>query len=1043
SPTTEDSYLSPGEALPVMASASSDVTSMKIWLDEGSGFVEVASVNSGTTISYDYLPVSTTALSIKVTATIDEEMLETVKSHNAVVVQPTEIAALPAGIKQGINFTEDLTQVILVLNAPGKEFVYVVGDFTEWLALDDYQMKQTPDGEYFWLTVENLIPQTEYVFQYWVEGIVKVGDPYADKVADPWNDPYIEEEVYPNLPEYSYKNYGIATVLQTGQESYEWADSENSWERPSIDHLVIYELLMRDFVGMHNWATLTDTLDFLKRLGINAIEIMPVNEFEGNDSWGYNPSYYFAPDKYYGPKNDLKHLIETAHQMGLAVIIDMVLNHAYGQNAMLKMYFDNSTGKPSPDNPWFNEEYVGQYQWGYDFNHESPYTKAFIDSVNRYWVQEYHFDGFRFDFTKGFTNYAPGGNINGFDQSRIDILDRMATQIWDVDPEAYVILEHWGTSSEENILGELGMVMWRNRSYDYVPAITGSLTGSFANMDDQTHVSYFDSHDERRVAEAALSEGLSNGSYSVKNPLVMYERVKMTAAFAFLYPGPKMMWQFDELGYDIHIDFNGRIGRKPLPWGAGSLGYYEDWLRQYIYDAYCGILDVREKTGPELLASATTNHKTSGATRRLSYNTENIDLCLIGNFGLETNEIDPSFSQAGKWYNYFSGDSIEVTDPNANIELDAGEWHIFTTERLSEGMPGVVEVFSSPVEITPASFTKSDTITIIFDAAKASSNGTNGLMGAEKVYMHSGIVTTHPDSTTLTNIVGTGLDDGIGLMTSIGNDRWSITLSPVAYYASNPEDEIFKIGMYFRDGPNENVGMGFRNSMIYTRVGSSEPIVVIDPDGFNGNSQITIRFNAIAGNGELIGAEKVYLHSSVCIIDTENPQSSSWDFAVGNWGEDDGVGEMTKAAGEDDVWEITLTPKEYYGLANGDFPYWVAAVFRSADGSTKGTGTPGEMLNGFIADNLDYFIKNQGSLGVENTVYSTPQVFPNPVNDIINFSNFGEMGHIALYDSKGKLCLSTELSGSAIVDLSAFQPGFYFYRVNSNGRTYRGKIVKM
>ena len=77
---------------------------------------------------------------------------------------------------------------------------------------------------------------------------------------------------------------------------------------------MIYELLVRDFVAAHDWKTLQDTLSYLKRLGINAIEIMPFNEFEGNESWGYNPDFYFAPDKYYGTENALKALLMPAMQ---------------------------------------------------------------------------------------------------------------------------------------------------------------------------------------------------------------------------------------------------------------------------------------------------------------------------------------------------------------------------------------------------------------------------------------------------------------------------------------------------------------------------------------------------------------------------------------------------------------------------------------------------------------------------------------------------------------------------------------------------------
>ena len=130
---------------------------------------------------------------------------------------------------------------------------------------------------------------------------------------------------------------------------------------------------------------------------------MPIMEFEGNESWGYNPSYFFAPDKYYGSRDDLKEFIQAAHQQGMAVILDMVLNHAFGQNAMVRMYWNSDQNRPSEDSPWFNEEPTHPFNVGFDFNHESLYTKDFVDSVNLYWISEYHFDGFRFDLSKGFT----------------------------------------------------------------------------------------------------------------------------------------------------------------------------------------------------------------------------------------------------------------------------------------------------------------------------------------------------------------------------------------------------------------------------------------------------------------------------------------------------------------------------------------------------------------------------------------------------------------------------------------------------------------
>ncbi|MEL6656427.1 MAG: alpha-amylase family glycosyl hydrolase [Bacteroidota bacterium] len=1050
-PTSESSFIFSGEPILLSATASSSVTEMTIELDSGSGYQDVANVSSGTDIQYAYFPTGDGTINIRYRATINGEMLETTRTHTFTVIEPSEQAELPAGVIAGINYHEDDdTKATLVLEAPGKTFVYVAGDFNDWTATSDYQMKQTPDGEFFWLELNGLTPQEEYVFQYWIDGEAKIGDPYAEKVADPWNDPFIDESTYPDLPPYPYTENGIATVLQTGQEEYVWDPSEDSWERPDINHLMIYELLVRDFLATHSYTDLIDTLAYIKNLGVDAIELMPFNEFEGNESWGYNPNYFFAPDKYYGTEQQLKDFITAAHQEGLAVIMDIVMNHAYGTNPMVLAYFDS--GRPAADNPWFNREYVGPFQWGYDWNHESDYTKAFLDRVNAFWIEEYHIDGYRFDFTKGFTNYAPGGNIDGYDQSRIDILKRMADEIWAVDNEAYIILEHWGPAAEEQQLANHGMKMWANRSYDYVPLVVGNNTGSFQSMDRQSHISFFNSHDERRIAEHALTEGLSNGSYNVKDPVVMYERVKMAAAFAFLIPGPKMMWQFDELGYDIDINFNGRVGNKPLPWGEGGLGYYEDPLRQYIYDAYSAILHLRRDLDPAQLADATTNHKFNGLTRRLVYDLAETDMVLIGNFGLTDQNIDPAFTETGTWYDYFSSEEVTVTDVNATQTLRPGEWHIYTSNRMSDGFPGVVEVYDNPVTITPSPFTQTTEITVRFDATKAFPDGTAGLVGAEKVYFHSGVVLEDPNGTDLSNVVGTLMDDGIGLMTEVEEDIWEITLTPADYYGLDEDEEAYKMGMYFRDTDNTNRGMGFRNGLIYFNVESDDPFITVEPAAFTIDDEITITFNAQRGNRELVGTDKVYMHSSVDLNNTATPWNTAWGNVVGNWGADDGVGQMTPVPGSPNQWQIMLTPRTYYGLNDGDVAFWLAAVFRNANGSVKGTGTPGPIENGLIHTNQDFFIRNQIIVGTEDQLGDPTgmRVYPNPTNGQIRIQtqNLGGDYQLELLNLNGQVIQQHSLQLNGLpseqydLDVSSSPAGVYLVRLVGKDKMLTRQIVK-
>ncbi|HCX23979.1 MAG TPA: hypothetical protein DHN29_18805, partial [Cytophagales bacterium] len=817
SPTASIIYLNEGESVELSAQASSEVSAFSISVND----VQVASVAQGTSISHTYTPQNTELINMRVDATINGSQVFNIKEFTLVVVTETPTATLPEGLKKGINYHQDDTQVTLVLEAPGKDFAYVVGDFTDWQIQAEYLMNQTPDGELFWLEINGLTPSQQYVFQYWVDETIKIADPYAELIADPWNDQYITEEIYPNLFSYDRTDYGIASVLQTAQEAYVWSDSENTWQAPAKENLVIYELLVRDFVDSHYYQDVIDSLDYLKRLGVNAIELMPVMEFEGNSSWGYNTSYSFAADKYYGTKDDLKKLIETAHQKGIAVILDIVLNHHFGQSALVQMYWDASTGTVSEDSPWFNPIATHPFNVGFDFNHESSYTKNFVDSVNRYWVDEFHVDGYRFDLSKGFTQTDYGDDItawSSYDAGRVALLKRMADKLWAYDSEAIIILEHFGAASEETELANYGngMLLWRGMSGFYAQALIGA-GGDISGANASTHVSFMESHDEERQGYEMIEFGVSSGDYDVQNELIMMERAKMGSAFHFLQPGPKMIWQFGELAYDISINQEGRLGEKPEPWGSEGLGYYEDTYRQYVFDAYSAILELRNEN-IDALTEGTFSSSLSGSLKQITIDHTDFKMCIIGNFGTETNTITANFPELGDWFDYFTGESMELEFSNVPVDLAPGEFHIYTNNRQSDGYPNVVEFFTSPVTTAPVDFSVNDEILLIFDAGKAGSDGTNGLLGANKVYMHAGIATS--DKGELSHVVGSLTDDGVGEMTKVdgADNKWQIVLTPQEYFGLSDSDEIEQLGMYFRDATNENVGTGFRGQLIYLDV---------------------------------------------------------------------------------------------------------------------------------------------------------------------------------------------------------------------------------
>jgi len=591
----------------------------------------------------------------------------------------TVLQPVPSGKNDGINYDDPQT-VTFVLYAPYKNHVYLLGDFNDWMPDNSYLLKK--DNDRFWYTLTGLTPGKEYIFQYLVDDSILIADPYCDKISDPWNDKYIPERIYPNLIKYPEgKTTEIAGVLQSNQPSYSW--EVPSFKAPSADTLVIYELLIRDFTDNRDIKTVTDTLDYLKRLGINAIELMPFSEFEGNDSWGYNPSFYFAPDKAYGTKDDYKKFIDECHKRGIAVIMDVVLNHTYGSSPMVRLYF--SGGKPAAQNPWYNQTSPNPiYSWGYDFNHQSQATQQFVDRVLRYWVNEYKIDGFRFDFSKGFTN-TPGDGW-AYDPARISILKRMADAIRTVKPDVLLILEHFTENSEEKELADYGFLLWGNMNSKYSEATMGyndsgksdfiSVSYLARGWSEPRLVGYMESHDEERLNYKNITYGNSSGTYNIKFMPTAVKRMELASVFFYPVAGPKMIWQFGELGYDISINYNGRLGIKPAKWD-----YYENINRKRLYTVTSKLITLK-KTEP-VFQTSDYSMNVGSAIKTIRWNGTENTVIAVGNFDVVSRNYTVTFPSAGTWYDYFWADSLVLGNPSVQITLQPGEYRFYSSKKMN------------------------------------------------------------------------------------------------------------------------------------------------------------------------------------------------------------------------------------------------------------------------------------------------------------------------------------------------------------------------
>lgn len=702
-PSSFPVFKSLGETIDISANASeSSALTLKV------NGTAVYTVSNATVINYTHTVAESGQVEVSVEANKGSETKTATFSY--IVRSAVVNEQRPSGVVDGINYSADNSKVTLSLWAPAKSSVYVIGDFTNWEINPAYLMKK--DGEHFWIELSGLTPGTEYAFQYLVDESVYVADPYADKILDP-DDQFIPAKTYPSLKAFPSKAkkdqwyFNRLAVLQTAQQPYVWQTT--NFQKPEKEKLVIYKLLVRDFFenGEQNYQNLMDTLGYFTKLGINAIELLPITEFNGNESWGYNPTFMFAPDKFYGAKNKLKEFIDKCHQNGIAVILDMVMNHQDIPNPYVLIDFDFTTNKPQPDNKWFNVEAKHPYNVFFDMNHESAYTKKYLDTVNYYWLNEFKFDGFRFDLSKGFTQASNPDDVgawSAYDPSRIALLKRMADKIWSHSPNAYVILEHLSENNEERELAEYrasegkGMLLWGNMNTSYSQSAMGYESSS--NISGVYHssrgwnkphlVGYMEIHDEERMMYRNLQNGRNGSGYNTRTVPVALQRMAAAAAIFYTVPGPKMLWQFGELGYDFSINHcpdgsvknNCRTSPKPVRWD-----YYNDEMRYDLYEHIADLIRLRKEfdvftDGSASFIGAATIVKQLILKNKPYTETpaqaNDMNAVVVVNFDVVHQTVTPSFPHNGLWYDYYEGGRQKNITIGWAIELKPGEYKLYT-----------------------------------------------------------------------------------------------------------------------------------------------------------------------------------------------------------------------------------------------------------------------------------------------------------------------------------------------------------------------------
>ena len=697
---------------------------------------------------------------------------------------PLVFETMPAGVRHGINYNDNgsVTFVLYDKDKDGKRFdyCYIVGDWNNWERVKEGAMKRDNEAGCWWITLEGFDADKEYRFQYRLgnqpSSDIRVSDPYTEIVYDQWNDQYIDG--VPAFPEGARQ---LVSAFQINRPEYSWKHSDFKVE--DKNDLVIYEMLFRDFTTSQDIAGAMERLDYIENLGVNAVQLMPVQEFDGNNSWGYNPNHWFALDKYYGTREEYKAFIDECHSRGLAVIIDVVYNHATGSHPWAKMWWSGSA--TAENNPFFNVLPTHPYNVYHDMNHENAMVKEHVKRSLEYLLTEYDVDGFRFDLTKGFTQKQTDPDVAAwgrYDQSRVDILKGYADHIWSVNSDAVVIFEHLSDWDEEKVLAQHGIQLWRNVNHEYRSAVSGG-QGNFSNMYSTApfggFVGYMESHDEERLCYGATSSTASvtwgicgtltswgsspdismtadgpffvaknvtfaaddmfkirgnstwddafnygastkgyklpldkgyqltvgsgsqdmavpaAGSYDVyfcpdvqtiwlmtvgKRPAepsvtpgetddaltVAMRRAGASAAFFLTVPGPKMIWQFGEIGYDYSIDYNDRTGEKPVVTDE----YMAVPERKALYDTYAVLLQFRRENPRFFDQDADFEWTPAGTLKKITCSVDGKTFHVVGNFG----KSSASYAvPAGSWTDYINGGAV-----SGNITLKQGEFRLLT-----------------------------------------------------------------------------------------------------------------------------------------------------------------------------------------------------------------------------------------------------------------------------------------------------------------------------------------------------------------------------
>jgi 1,4-alpha-glucan branching enzyme len=536
------------------------------------------------------------------------------------------------------------------LFAPYNEKAALIGSFSDW---KEIPMKKDREG-FFRATVD--LEDGTYSYKFRVQSKSWFFEP------DQWVD--VTDPYATNVDGSNSEENGVVRIKDGERivDTYVWHHDDKPL--PPDHALVIYELHVSDFSGGEDdpnprgkYRNVIEKLDYICELGVNAIELMPVKEYPGDYSWGYNPRHFFATETSYGTTDELKQLIDECHARGIRVFMDGIYNHSEASCPLTQIDHDYwyYHAPRDPDNNWgpeFNYEH-------YDENLETYPARRFIGDTVRYWISEFHIDGIRYDAARQIANY--------------DFMHWIVQQAKETagDKPFYNIAEHIPeTTSITNVDGPMDGC-WHDSFYHCVLAhITGD-TFDLEELKDVLDakrqgflgvtnvVNYLTNHDHNHVMAELGDRGILGEA--------AFRRRRLGTVLVMTAMGVPLVWMGEEFGeYKYKTPDQAKLDWTLL---AGE-------ENKKLFDYYKGLIHLRTTNHAFFTENIDFFHENPEA-KVLAYtrwNDEGSRVVVVANFSdnFLAGYTVPNFPANGKWHEWTGDYDVESGDDN--LMTDLGEW---------------------------------------------------------------------------------------------------------------------------------------------------------------------------------------------------------------------------------------------------------------------------------------------------------------------------------------------------------------------------------